>query len=450
MFYDSAKVFVKAGHGGNGMVAYRREKYVPAGGPSGGDGGKGGSVIFIADSNVHTLLDFHHKVHIKASHGEDGKAKNMHGANAEDLLIKVPVGTIVKKEDGTLVGDLIANHQRLVVAKGGKGGKGNARFKSSINRAPDVADKGEPGEEGWLYLELKLLADVGLVGFPNVGKSSIISVVSAAKPKIADYHFTTIDPNLGVVRVGDEESFVLVDIPGLVEGAADGVGLGHRFLRHVERTRLMLHVLDISGSEGRNPLEDYVKIRHEMEEYNPKLASKPQIMVANKMDLPGASENLQRLKEMFVEDGYDAVIVGQDEPLPEYEEKQVVEIYPVCAATNTGLRELMLRTWTVLNELPIEEAEDKDTDESDAIKITRFEEDTEPDLYIKRDDSAAFIVCGKEVEKQINRTNFSNEAAVNRLLKILRSMGVDKALRNAGAVTGDTVVVGIMEFEFYD
>lgn len=424
MFYDYAKIFVKAGHGGNGAVAFRREKYVPDGGPSGGDGGKGGSVIFVADEGLRTLVDFRYKKHFRATAGENGKNKNMHGAHGDDLIVRVPVGTVVKREDGQLIGDLICHGQRLVVAKGGKGGKGNARFVSSVNRAPEVADNGEPGDESWLIMELKLLADVGLVGFPNVGKSSIISRVSAAKPKIGDYHFTTIDPNLGVVRLGDEESFVLVDIPGLVEGASEGAGLGHRFLRHVERTRLILHVLDISGSEGRDPLEDFRLIYTEMVQYDPGLAKKPQIIVANKMDLPAAEDNLQRLRNTYG-DQY--------------------EIFPVSAATGEGLWPLMRRAGQVLREMPLLQ----ETVPEEDIKITKLEAASGPALAVRRDQDG-WIVEGTEAEKQIQRTNFANEAAVNRLLKILRTMGIDKILKQAGAKNGDTVVIGPMEFEYMD
>jgi len=424
MFYDYAKIFVKAGHGGNGAVAFRREKYVPDGGPSGGDGGKGGSVIFIADEGLRTLVDFRYKKHFRAFAGENGKSKNMHGAHGDDLIVRVPVGTVVKREDGRLIGDLICHGQRLMVAKGGKGGKGNARFVSSVNRAPEVADNGEQGDETWLILELKLLADVGLVGFPNVGKSSIISRVSAAKPKIGDYHFTTIDPNLGVVRLGDEESFVLVDIPGLVEGASEGAGLGHRFLRHVERTRLLLHVLDISGSEGRDPLEDFRLIYTEMVQYDPNLAKKPQIIAANKMDLPGAEDNLERLRSSYG-DQY--------------------EIFPVSAATGEGLWPLMRRAGEVLRELPLLQ----ETVPEEDIKITKLEAVTGPALAVRREQDR-WIVEGTEAEKQIQRTNFANEAAVNRLLKILRTMGIDKTLKTAGAKNGDTVVIGPMEFEYMD
>ena len=300
------------------MVSFRREKYVPEGGPSGGDGGKGGSVILEADEGLRTLVDFRFKRHFKAERGENGKSKNMHGADGENIIIPVPVGTIVRlAETKEVLADLVQHGQRYVVAQGGRGGKGNARFASSVNRVPKIAENGELGEEKWLELELKLLADVGLLGFPNVGKSTIISHVSAAKPKIANYPFTTIDPNLGVVSLEEGKSFVLVDIPGLVEGASQGVGLGHRFLRHVERTRLLLHVLDISGSENRDPLADFAVVNQELVTYNPQLQDRPQLIVANKMDLPGAEENLARLRQE---------LGGQ------------YEIFPVSAVTGEGLR----------------------------------------------------------------------------------------------------------------
>ncbi len=319
MFYDYTKIYVKGGDGGKGMVSFRREKYVPEGGPSGGDGGQGGSVILQVAEGLHTLADFHFQRHFKAERGENGKAKNMHGANGSDLLVKVPVGTVVRLA-GTkeVIADLASAGQQFIVARGGRGGKGNARFVSSVNRAPRIAENGDLGEEKWIELELKLLADVGLIGFPNVGKSTIIAHVSAAKPKIANYHFTTLHPHLGVVSLGPEKSIVLVDIPGLIEGASEGVGLGHRFLRHVERTRLLLHVLDIAGSEGRDPCQDFTVINKELEKYNPYLKNRPQIIVANKMDLSGAEENLVRLKK---------------------ELGTKYEIYPVSAVTGEGLKE---------------------------------------------------------------------------------------------------------------
>ena len=407
------------------MVAFRREKYVPAGGPSGGDGGKGGDVVFVADEGLRTLVDFRYKRRLQASPGEPGKNKNMHGASGASLSVKVPVGTMVKDEDGQVIGDLVHHRQRLVVAKGGRGGKGNARFVSSVNRAPRVADNGEPGEERWLLLELKLLADVGLVGFPNVGKSTIISMVSAAKPKIADYHFTTIDPNLGMVRIDDEESFVLADIPGLIEGAGEGAGLGHRFLRHVERTKVLIHVLDISGYEGRDPLEDFEQIQKELEIYSPGLSGKPQIIAANKMDLPQSQENLSRLIEK---------LGGR------------FLILPLSAATGSGCRQLMLEALSLLKEQesalaalpPVAEEE---------IKVTRLEAESEPALFAEKE-KGYWVLGGSEMRRQIQRTNFANDAAVSRLLRILQSMDVDGVLRKAGAAEGDTVVIGPMEFEY--
>ena len=424
MFYDYARVFAKAGKGGDGMVAFRREKYVPTGGPSGGDGGRGGNVVFVGDEGLRTLVDFRFQRHLHAEPGQPGRSKNMHGAAGGDLIVRVPVGTIVKREDGETVGDLVFHRQRLVVAKGGRGGKGNARFVSSVNRAPRVADNGGLGEEGWLTLELKLLADVGLVGFPNVGKSTIISMVSAARPKIADYHFTTIDPNLGVVRLDDEDSFVLADIPGLIEGAGEGAGLGHRFLRHVERTKVLIHVLDISGYEDRDPLEDFDRIQKELEIYSPGLSAKPQIIAANKMDIPGAEENLVRLQEKLG-DRY--------------------QIIAVSAATGLGCQQLTREAGKLLREqesilalVPEEE-----------IKITRLPVDDEPPLVAKRENDY-WILTGAEMRRQVQRTNFGNDAAVSRLLRILRSMDVDRILRQAGAVDGDTIVIGPMEFEFSD
>jgi GTP-binding protein len=422
MFYDYAKIFVKAGKGGDGMVSFRREKYVPAGGPSGGDGGRGGDVVFVADEGLRTLVDFRFKKHFRAEPGKAGQSKNMHGAAGSDMIVRVPVGTVVKKDDGSVVGDLICHKQRLVTAKGGRGGKGNARFVSSVNRAPRVADNGEPGEESWLELELKLLADVGLIGFPNVGKSSIISRVSAAKPKIAGYPFTTIDPNLGVVRLDEEESFVLADIPGLIEGAGEGAGLGHRFLRHVERTRVLIHVLDISGSENRDPLEDFDLIQKELEIYNPGLSRKPQIIAANKMDLPNAVENLIRLTDKL----------GDRFP-----------VSAVSAATGQGCMELMREAGRLLKEQPLDFPERTEEE----IKVTRLEMDGSPPIMVRRENDF-WILSGAVVERQIQRTNFANEAAVNRLLKILRSMDVDGSLKQAGATDGDTVLIGPMEFEY--
>lgn len=405
------------------MVSFRREKYVPEGGPSGGDGGRGGSVILSADEGLRTLVDFRYKRHYKAGRGENGKSKGMHGARGEDLLVRIPVGTLVKKaETGEIIADLTVHGQEVVVARGGRGGRGNMRFISPVNKAPSFAENGDPGEEYWIELELKLLADVGLVGFPNVGKSTIISRVSAARPKIADYHFTTIDPNLGVVRLEEGRSFVLVDIPGLVEGASEGVGLGHRFLRHVERTRLLLHVLDISGSEGRDPLEDFTVINQEIELYNPALKYRPQVIVANKIDLPGAQENLARIKENLGES---------------------FEIFAVSAVTGEGLAKLMQRAAVLLEEMPLMPPQVEDG----ALRIVKV---TEEEPFHVRFSNGAWEVSGPRVEKLLIRTRMDSEEGVKRFLSILRKLGVEKALRENGAKDGDVVRIGEIEFDFVD
>lgn len=423
MFYDYAKIYVKGGDGGNGMVAFRREKYVPEGGPFGGDGGKGGDVILLADEGLRTLVDFRYKRHYKADNGEHGRSKGQHGANGEDFVVKVPVGTLIKRSDTQeIIADLVAHGQTFVAAKGGRGGRGNMRFASNTNKAPGFAENGELGVDFWLEMELKLLADVGLIGFPNVGKSTIISHVSAAKPKIANYHFTTIDPNLGVVRLEEGKSFVLVDIPGLVEGASEGIGLGHRFLRHVERTRLLLHVLDISGSEGRDPYEDFIVINNELERYNPVLKSRQQIIVANKMDISGAEDNLEKLRGKLG-DSY--------------------EIYPVSAVTGEGLDHLMYRTAALLDEIPLILA----PVEEESLRIVKVEKE-EP--YQVAYNDGVWEVSGPSIDRMLVKTDLANEMAVKRFLLILRKMGVEKALRDAGAKDGDTVRFGNIEFDFMD
>ncbi|HVJ50155.1 GTPase ObgE [Desulfitobacterium sp.] len=424
MFYDQAKIYVKGGDGGSGVVAFRREKYVPEGGPAGGDGGRGGNVIFIADEGLRTLVDFRYKRHYKADRGEHGQGKNMHGKGAEDMVVRIPSGTLIKDGDtGEVLADLTEDGQKAVVAKGGRGGRGNARFMSNTNKAPTLAEKGEPGEERWLILELKLLADVGLVGFPNVGKSTIISQVSAAKPKIADYHFTTLVPNLGVVELEDGDSFVMADIPGLIEGAHAGAGLGHEFLRHTERTRLILHVLDISGSEERDPLEDYRIIQEELRQYSPELAKRPMIVVANKMDIPGAEENLKRLQEEL----------GSE-----------TEIFPVSAATGEGLKGVIYRIAQLLPEIPVPEILIR---EDEQHKVTHVEP-TERFIITKED--GVFVITGKEIEKHAKMTLFESEEGLYRFQTILKTMGVDGALRAEGIKAGDKVQIVGMEFDWED
>ncbi|KNZ69540.1 GTP-binding protein Obg/CgtA [Thermincola ferriacetica] len=419
MFYDQAKIYVKGGDGGNGVVAFRREKYVPEGGPNGGDGGKGGNVVFQADEGLRTLVDFRYQRHYKAARGEHGGGKNMHGKNAEDLIVRVPVGTVVKDaETGEFLADFTQHGQTAVIARGGRGGRGNARFATAQNKAPAFAEKGEPGEERWVELELKVLADVGLIGFPNVGKSTLISVVSAAKPKIADYHFTTLVPNLGVVIVDEGKSFVMADIPGLIEGAHAGAGLGHDFLRHTERTRVLVHVLDISGSEGRDPIEDYKTINHELQLYNEELAQRIQVIAANKMDLPGAEENLARLQ------GY----LGDKH-----------EIFPMSAAVAEGVKPLVYRLAELLDEL---------TDAPTQVEHLKVTKVSEAPRFTVRYEDGVYVVEGREVEKHFAMTDFENEEAVKRFQQIMRRMGVEDELRKRGIKDGDVVRIKDLEFEY--
>ncbi|KJS22049.1 MAG: GTPase ObgE [Clostridiaceae bacterium BRH_c20a] len=424
MFYDYAKINVKAGDGGNGMVAFRREKYVPYGGPAGGDGGNGGSIILEADEGLRTLVDFRYRAHYKGDRGEHGQAKNMHGRNSEDKILRVPVGTIVKdSESERIIADLSKTGQRVVVAKGGRGGRGNSRFVSSTHRTPTLAENGDAGEESWIILELKLLADVGLVGFPNVGKSTMISRVSAAKPKIADYHFTTITPNLGLVRIDEGRSFVMADIPGLIEGAAEGAGLGHRFLRHTERTKVLVHVLDISGSEARDPLEDFRIVNNELKKYSQYLVDRPMVIAANKIDLPEAENNLKLVME----------------ELKDY------EIFPISAVTGQGLQPLVYRLADILDEAE-SDAEVPQVEE-EQLRMVRLE--NKPQFYIKQEDGV-FTVSGPEIDKHWTRTNFDNEQAARRFLQIIDSMGVIKALREQGAKDGDVIRIKTLEFDFVD
>lgn len=425
MFYDYAKVHVKAGDGGNGIVAWRREKYVPMGGPAGGDGGNGGSIILEADNNLRTLIDFRYNTHYKAERGKHGQGSNMHGSDAEDKLLRVPVGTVVRDADTQqILADLTAPGQRVVVAKGGHGGRGNTHFVSSTHRAPTLAENGDAGEERWITLELKLLADVGLVGFPNVGKSTIISHVSAAKPKIADYHFTTIVPNLGMVKVDEGRSFVMADIPGLIEGAADGAGLGHRFLRHTERTKVLVHVLDISGSEGRDPLEDFRVVNRELEKYDPALMKRPMVIAANKTDIVGETNHLARLREAMPD----------------------IEIFPISAATGEGLKPLVYRLAELVEQVALEPEEIAPTEE---VKVTKAVE--QPVKFeIAKDNTGVFVVSGAEIDRHWKRTDFNNDDAVARFLQIMEAMGVVRALRQQGCKDGDTVRIKEIEFDFMD
>lgn len=426
MFIDQVEIYLKAGDGGNGIVAYRREKYVPMGGPSGGDGGHGADIIFEVDEGLRTLMDFRYQRHFKAKPGTHGMSQNMHGKNSEPLVLKVPPGTIVKRKDtGETLADLTQHEQSSIVAKGGRGGRGNSRFATSRDQAPDYAENGEPGEELEVVLELKLMADVGLVGFPSVGKSTLLSTVSKAKPKIGAYPFTTIKPNLGVVETGDGRSFVMADLPGLIEGASDGTGLGHQFLRHVERTRVILHVIDISELEGRDAVEDYKIIRRELDQYNSHLTERPEIIVLNKADLV----NDEEVFELFKSE------VGEDK-----------DIYPISAATHQNIDELLYRVADLLEETDTEEIV---PEESDTRVVYRHEKD--PDAFvITRDDDGAYVVSGGAIERLFKMTDFNRDAAVRRFARQMRSMGIDDALRERGIKAGDTVRILGGEFEFVE
>lgn len=423
MFIDRARVYVKGGDGGNGMSSFRREKYVPNGGPSGGDGGKGADVILVADKNVNTLMDFRYKRMFRAEAGENGMSANKHGRGRDPLYIKVPMGTVVKDEEsGKVYCDLTQDGQEFLIAKGGRGGRGNARFQTAANRAPTFSEMGEPGEEHWLQLELKVLADVGLLGYPSVGKSSIIRKVSAARPDVAAYHFTTLTPALGVVSLPGDRNFVMADIPGLIDGAAEGVGLGHNFLRHVERSNILLHILDVSGMEGRDPKDDFDAINRELAKYSPILAKKKQIVVLNKIDLVQDDTTIPEVIKYFEDKGY--------------------EVFAVNALTGQGLSELMERAYYyVENYEPEPEASD------DAV-VYEAKEDVE--FVITRGDDASFTITGKRIERLVAMTNFSDDQSVRRFQKIWRYMELDDRLREKGCQEGDEVHIGEQTFTFQD
>ena len=426
-FVDQAKIYISSGHGGAGCVSFRREKYVPLGGPSGGDGGRGGSIVFIGSEGLKTLIDFKHKQHYKAGRGEHGMGKNMYGAGADDTVLKVPIGTVVRDaESGVLLADILLEGQKVVVAKGGRGGRGNLRFASEKDKAPQMAEKGEPGQERWLALELKLLADVGLVGFPNAGKSTLISRVSAARPKIGDYPFTTLVPNLGVVDLGEGQTFVVADLPGLIAGAHHGAGLGHRFLRHVERTRVLIHVLDMSEfDEERTPWGDFSVINDELRLYKAGLSARPQIIAANKMDSPEAPERLQTLREKL----------AQAQPDKEY------EIFPISALTGEGLQPLLWRVWEELQKtelLPLLEMEE--------VKVTVVA--AEDEWNVSRMEDGVWLVKNAELERLVAMTDMDNEEAVYRMQRIMDKMKLDDRLTKVGVVPGDDVRIGKEEFEF--
>lgn len=427
MFVDLVHIKVSSGKGGDGTVAFRREKFVPMGGPSGGDGGKGGDVIFVGNEGLATLIDLKYNRVLHAEPGVNGRAKKMHGANGSDLVVQVPVGTtIYDDETDKVIGDITEHNQTVTIAKGGRGGRGNVKFTTSRNTAPEIAEKGEPGVTRKIRCELKVLADVGLVGLPSVGKSTIISALSNSKPKIADYHFTTLQPNLGVVRVEQDRSFVMADLPGLIEGASLGQGLGLQFLRHIERTRVILHVIDMSGSEGRDPYQDYQVINTELGSYKYDLLQRPQIIIANKMDLPDAKEHLEMFKEQLEDD---------------------VTIIPISAYTRDNLQELMYKTMDLLEQTKhIDLYNDADYDE--VVEYT-FTPD-EKVFHIELADDGVYQVTGKPLRKIFEMTDFTKDQSVKRFSRILRSLGVDAALRDFGVQNGDTVRIFEFEFEFID
>lgn len=425
MFVDSAKIYIKAGDGGNGRVSFRREKYVPDGGPDGGDGGRGGDIIAIADPGMRTLMDFRYKRKYLADPGEDGGKKKMYGAAAKNLEIRVPQGTIIRDVDtGKVIADLKEPYQKVILAKGGRGGRGNTHFKTSTRQAPSFAEKGTKGVERTIALELKMLADVGLLGFPNVGKSTFLAATTKAQPKIANYHFTTLQPNLGVVESVKGKSFVLADIPGLIEGAKEGIGLGLEFLRHVERTKVLIHVVDVSGIEGRDPYEDFKTINNEVFGYSDRLSTRKQIVAANKMDLVFDDEQYERFKESIEKDGY--------------------EVYPISAATGKGLDDLLNRVTTLLDEIEDEPL----IDESDYYVESIDETNKNEVLYFM--DGDVYCVEGEFIERVLYSTDLTDIESLRRFQNVLKTRGIFDELKKMGIEDGDTVRIFSFEFEYYE
>ena len=424
MFIDYAKIIVSSGKGGNGAKSFRREKYVAAGGPDGGDGGKGGDVFFVVDKNCSTLSDFRYRKVFKADNGKNGSGTNSYGAKGDDLIINVPLGTIVRDaQTNKIVLDLTKDNQRELIIKGGRGGKGNAHFATPTRQVPNFAQDGEPGIEKELILELKLLADVGLIGYPNVGKSTIISIMTEARPKIANYHFTTIEPCLGVVKSDIGKSFVIADIPGIIEGASEGVGLGYKFLRHIERTRLLVHVVDISGSEGRDPIKDFDVINNELVKYSDKLSKRKQIIAANKMDVLQDKNKYEEFKTKMGKMGY--------------------EVYPISAATNTGLKELFNRVAVLLDEIPVEEMEqvDKTVYKLETVDFSQWE-------IIKID--KGYEVVGPGINKLLSKVNFAEDESLKYFQRMISRMGIEDELVRMNIPEGTMIKVGTWEFEFFE
>lgn len=426
MFIDKARIFVKAGNGGNGSVAFRKEKYVPAGGPDGGDGGRGASIIFEVDLGLRTLMDFKYQRKYVAESGGDGSKKKKAGKNGEDLILKVPAGTIIRDEaTGLIIADLKEEGDRAVVVKGGRGGKGNQHFANAVRQAPAFAKSGTDGEERWVILELKMIADVGLLGFPNVGKSTFLSVVTKAKPKIANYHFTTLTPNLGVVQTKFGDSFVLADIPGLIEGAAEGVGLGHDFLRHVERTKVLIHIVDITGHEGRNALEDFDKINVELSLYNERLSHRPQVVVANKIDILEDESVYEEFKEELEGRGY--------------------KVFKMSAATRQGIDDVINYVSQLLKEV-----EDVELVTEEEMYRPELDESNEDEGLTVEIEDGIYVVKGKSLRRIMYSVNFEDMESIQYFQKAMESEGVFDKLRDMGIEDGDTVKIYEIEFEFYN
>ena len=423
MFFDVAEVYLKAGDGGNGAVSFRREKYIPNGGPDGGDGGNGGNIVFKVDMGLRTLVDFRYKRKYVAQNGERGGGKNCSGRSGQDLVVRVPLGTLVKdKETGRILADLSREGQEEIIVKGGKGGWGNQHFATPTRQAPNFARNGTPGEERMVVLELKLLADVGLIGFPNVGKSTLLSVVSAARPKIADYHFTTLTPNLGVVSLGEGASFVMADIPGLIEGAHEGAGLGHQFLRHIERTRLLIHVVDISEADGRDAISDVDVINQELEKYNPELSKRPQIIAANKVDALTDMSRLERFKNEMEGRGY--------------------RVFTLSAATRQGVDELIRYAYERLKEIP--EVILFDPSHRETVAEVQKEE---PPFTVTRENEI-FVVEGPWVQKILGSVNLNDRESLQYFQRAVKNIGVIEELEKKGIQEGDTVRMGEIEFDY--
>ncbi len=425
MFVDRVKIHIKGGNGGNGAVSFYRAKYITNGGPDGGDGGKGGDVVFVADEGLNTLMDFRYKKLFKAQPGGDGAKRNCTGADGDDIIIKVPVGTIIREaESGKIMADMNQKGEKRIIIKGGKGGKGNQHFATPTRQAPRYCERGRLSKEYDVILELKLIADVGLIGFPNVGKSTLLSMVTNANPKIANYHFTTLSPNLGVVRSRWGEDFVMADIPGLIEGASEGVGLGHEFLRHVERTKVFIHVVDAAALEGIDPIENIEKINGELAKYNDELIKRPMVIAANKMDIPEAKENFEKIKEIY--------------------EAKGIKVFPISAATNSGLDELLSSVADILKDYPDDIVFEEDYDEF----VDYTEPDNEP-FTVEQLSEKYFVVEGVGVEKMIGYTNIDTEKGFAFFQKYLREKGIIDKLEEKGINEGDTVKIYDLEFEYY-